>query len=43
MEPIINPWVFYLIGVVDKLSNGLAVFMAACFSVFLTKRLCTKC
>lgn len=35
MEPIINPWVFYLIGVVDKLSNGLAVFMAACFSVFL--------
>ncbi|MGP2527440.1 hypothetical protein ACTUHY_05675 [Acidaminococcus sp. LBK-2] len=35
MEPIINPWVFYLIGVVDKLSNGLGVFMAACVGVFL--------
>lgn len=26
MEPIINPWVFYLIGVVAKMSKGLVVF-----------------
>lgn len=35
MEPIINPWVFYLIGVVDKLHNGLLVFMAICVGVFV--------
>lgn len=35
MEPIINPWVFYLIGVVDKLHNGLVVFMAMCVGVFV--------
>ena len=35
MEPIISPWVFYLIGVVDKMSKGLVVFMAACVGVFL--------
>lgn len=35
MEPIINPWVFYLIGVVDKLSTGLTVFMAMCVGAFV--------
>ena len=35
MEPIINPWVFYLIGVVAKMGKGLVVFMAACVGVFL--------
>lgn len=35
MEPIISPWVFYLIGVVDRLSNGLVAFMTACAIAFL--------
>lgn len=35
MEPIINPWVFYLIGVVDKLHTGLLVFMAMCAGTFV--------
>lgn len=35
MEPIINPWVFYLIGVIDKLHTGLLVFMAMCVVVFV--------
>lgn len=35
MEPLINPWVFYLIGVVAKMGKGLVVFMAACVGVFL--------
>lgn len=35
MEPIISPWVFYLIGVVDKLHTGLLVFMAMCVVVFV--------
>lgn len=35
MEPIISPWVFYLIGVVDKLHTGLLVFMAMCVGVFV--------
>lgn len=35
MEPIINPWVFYLIGVVDKLHTGLLVFMAMCVCAFV--------
>lgn len=35
MEPIINPWVFYLIGVVANMGKGLVVFMAACVGVFL--------
>lgn len=35
MEPIISPWVFYLIGVVDKLHTGLLVFMAICVGVFV--------
>lgn len=35
MEPIISPWVFYLIGVVDKLHTGLLVFMAMCAGTFV--------
>nr|DAQ41279.1 MAG TPA: hypothetical protein [Caudoviricetes sp.] len=35
MEPIISPWVFYLIDVVDKLHTGLLVFMAICVGVFV--------
>lgn len=35
MEPIISPWVFYLIGVVDRLKNGLVAFMTACAITFL--------
>lgn len=35
MEPIISPWVFYLISVVDKLHTGLLVFMAICVVVFV--------
>ena len=35
MEPIINPWVFYLIGVVDKLHTGLLVFMVMYVGVFV--------
>lgn len=35
MEPIINPWVFYLIGVVHKLQTGLLVFMVMCAGVFV--------
>ena len=37
MEPIICPWVFYLIGVVDKLHTGLLVFMAMCVVVFVVE------
>lgn len=35
MEPIISPWVFYLIGVVDKLHTALVVFMGMCVCVFV--------
>lgn len=35
MEPIISPWMFYLIGVVDKLHTGLLVFMAMCAGTFV--------
>lgn len=35
MEPIISPWVLYLIGVVDRMSNGLVVFMGICACVFV--------
>ena len=33
MEPIINPWVFYYIEVLDRLSTGIAVGMFACVAV----------
>lgn len=33
MEPIINPWVFYYIEVLDRLSTGIAVGMFVCVAV----------
>lgn len=33
MEPLINPWVFYYIEVLDRLSTGIAVGMFACVAV----------
>lgn len=33
MEPIINPWVFYFINVLDRLSTGIAIGMFVCIAV----------
>lgn len=33
MEPLINPWVFYYIEVLDRVSTGIAIGMFACVAV----------